>query len=77
MEFFHDIKENKEEGASSLLILALRKIEKFISDQDKISPSDIFVLTSALKRVRPSMVIRLIYGVKNMRSDGYGDIATQ
>lgn len=64
MEFFHDIKENKEEGASSLLILALRKIEKFISDQDKISPSDIFVLTSELKRVRPSMVIMRNYAEK-------------
>jgi translation initiation factor 2B subunit (eIF-2B alpha/beta/delta family) len=64
MEFFQDIKENKEEGASSLLILALRKIEKFISHRDKVSPSDIFLLTSELKHVRPSMVIIRKYAEK-------------
>jgi hypothetical protein len=44
MEFFREIKENRSEGASSLLILALKKLLDFVSSQDKIYKSDIVLL---------------------------------
>ncbi len=64
MEFFREIKENKSEGASSLLISALKKLLDFVSSQDKIYKSDIVLIISELKYVRPSMVIIRNYAQK-------------
>jgi len=64
MEFFRDIKENKDEGASSLLISALKKLLDFVSSQIKVSSSDIICIVSELKYVRPSMVILKNYAEK-------------
>jgi hypothetical protein len=57
MEFFREIRENRSEGASSLLILSLKKLLNFVSSQDKIYKSDIVPIVLELKYVRPSMVI--------------------
>jgi methylthioribose-1-phosphate isomerase len=64
MEFYREIKENRSEGASSLLILALKKLLDFVSSQDKIYKSDIVFIISELKYVRPSMVIIRNYAEK-------------